>query len=50
MSWLGGVKSFLLEKFWRPIIDESVFYNPFNTAVYSGLFALAAAYIGFPAL
>lgn len=50
MALSGEVKSFLVEKFWRPIVDESVFYNPFNTAVYSALFAVAAAYIGFPAL
>lgn len=50
MGLSGGVKSFLVEKFWRPIVDESVFYNPFNTALYSTLFAVAAAYIGFPAL
>jgi len=50
MGLLSGVKSFLLEKFWLPIIDETVFYNPVNTAVYSGLFALAAAYIGYPTI
>ncbi len=50
MSTLAGVKSFLIDKFWRPVADESVFYNPFNTAVYSALFALAAAYIGLPLL
>lgn len=50
MGLFGGVKSFLVEKFWLPIVDESVYYNPFNTALYSMLFALAAAYIGFPAL
>lgn len=48
MELSGAVKSFVVEKFWRPIVDESVFYNPFNTAVYSILFALAAAYIGYP--
>ncbi len=50
MGLFGGVKSFLVEKFWLPIVDESVYYNPFNTALYSMLFAVAAAYIGFPAL
>ena len=50
MGLSGEIKSFLLEKFWRPIADESVFYNPFNTAFYSALFALAAAYIALPAL
>ena len=50
MGLLSGVKSFLVDKFWKPIVDESVFYNPFNTAAYSTIFALAAAYIGFPTL
>ncbi|MFT4867492.1 MAG: putative membrane protein [Candidatus Nanohaloarchaea archaeon] len=50
MSLFSGVKSFLLQKFWLPIVDETVFYNPFNTAVYSAVFALAAAYIGYPTI
>jgi len=50
MTFFREIKRFLVEKFWRPIADESVFYNPYNTAVYSGLFAVVAAYIGFPAL
>ncbi|MFT4892267.1 MAG: putative membrane protein [Candidatus Nanohaloarchaea archaeon] len=50
MSLFSWVKSFLLEKFWTPIVNESVFYNPFNTAVYSAVFALAAAYIGYPTI
>lgn len=50
MSVSGGVKSFLLEKFWKPIVDESTFYNPFNTAAYSAVFALVAAYVAFPLL
>ncbi|MFB6209630.1 MAG: DUF63 family protein [Candidatus Nanohaloarchaea archaeon] len=45
-----SVKRFLVEKFWNPIVNESVFYNPFNTAAYSLIFALAAAYIGYPLL
>jgi uncharacterized membrane protein len=50
MSLFSGVKSFLFEKFWLPIVDETVFYNPFNTALYSAIFALAAAYIGYPTI
>lgn len=50
MALAGSVKSFLVSKFWRPVADESVYYNPFNTAVYAGLFALAAAYVGKPAM
>lgn len=50
MSLFSGVKSFILEKFWRPVVDETVFYNPFNTAVYSVFFAVAAAYIGYPTI
>lgn len=50
MSLFSGVKSFILEKFWLPIVDETVFYNPFNTALYSAVFALAAAYIGYPTI
>lgn len=43
-----GVKSFLLEKFWTPIVNESVYYNPFNTTVYALLFGLAALYLVYP--
>ncbi len=50
MAALNGVKSFLLEKFWLPIIDESVHYNPYNTAVYALLFGYAALYLGRPTL
>ncbi|WP_414836682.1 DUF63 family protein [Candidatus Nanohalococcus occultus] len=50
MSVVSAVKSFLAQKFWRPVADESVYYNPFNTAVYSLAFAAAAAYIGKPLL
>lgn len=46
---LSGVKSFLVEKFWTPIINESVYYNPFNTTVYAALFGIAALYIVYPA-
>lgn len=45
----SGVKSFLVEKFWTPIVNESVYYNPFNTTVYALLFGLAALYIVYPA-
>ena len=50
MSLLSSVKNFLTENFWTPIVNETGAYNPFNTALYSTLFALAAAYIGFPLL
>jgi len=50
MSLSSEIKSFIIEKFWLPVADESVFYNPFNTAVYSVVFALGAAYIGKPLL
>jgi uncharacterized membrane protein len=50
MSLFAGIKSFLIEKFWQPVTNESVFYNPFNTALYAAIFAIAAAYIGRPLL
>lgn len=50
MSFIGDVKSFLVENFWSPLANEAGGYNIYNTAAYSGLFALAAAYIGFPVL
>lgn len=50
MSLVAGIKSFLIQKFWIPVTDESVFYNPFNTAAYAAIFAIAAAYIGKPLL
>lgn len=50
MSLLAGIKEFLIQKFWVPITDESVYYNPFNTAAYAIIFAVAAAYIGRPLL
>lgn len=45
---LSGVKSFLVDKFWTPIVNESVYYNPFNTTVYALLFGIAALYIVYP--
>jgi uncharacterized membrane protein len=45
---LSGVKSFLVEKFWTPIVNESVYYNPFNTTVYALLFGFAALYVVYP--
>jgi Predicted membrane protein len=42
---LDVVKAFLFEKFWLPIIDESVYYNPYNTAVYAILFGLIVIYV-----
>jgi uncharacterized membrane protein len=50
MSLFAGIKSFLIQKFWIPITNESVYYNPFNTTLYAVLFAGAAAYIGKPLL
>lgn len=50
MTAVSAVKNFLVQKFWRPVANESVYYNPFNTAVYSVLFAAAAAYVGKPLL
>jgi len=45
---LSAVKSFLVEKFWTPIVNESVYYNPFNTTVYALLFGIAALYVVYP--
>lgn len=45
---LSGIKSFLVEKFWTPVVNESVYYNPFNTTVYALLFGLAALYLVYP--
>lgn len=39
------VKNFLLEKFWIPIVDESVYYNPYNTIVYALLFGALTIYV-----
>ena len=50
MNLFDGVKSFLFENFWLPVIDPSVYYNPYNTIVYALLFGLAAIYLGFPLL
>ncbi len=44
------VKNFLLEKFWIPIVDESVYYNPYNTFVYAILFAALTIYVIYPAI
>ena len=44
------VKNFLLEKFWIPIVDESVYYNPYNTFVYALLFAGLTIYVIYPAI
>lgn len=45
---LSDVKSFLVEKFWTPIINDSVYYNPFNTTVYALIFGIAALYLVYP--
>lgn len=42
---IDPVKNFLFEKFWLPIIDESVYYNPYNTVVYALLFGLLVIYV-----
>lgn len=42
------VKNFLFEKFWLPIIDESVYYNPYNTVAYALLFGLLVLYVIYP--
>lgn len=42
---LESVKNFLFEKFWLPIIDESVYYNPYNTFVYAILFGAIVLYV-----
>jgi Predicted membrane protein len=42
---LDVVKAFLFEKFWLPIIDESVYYNPYNTALYAVIFGLIVIYL-----
>lgn len=42
------IKSFLLEKFWIPVVNESVHYNPFNTTVYALIFGIAALYLVYP--
>ena len=39
------VKAFLFEKFWLPIIDESVYYNPYNTALYALIFGAIVIYV-----
>ncbi len=50
MGIVSAVKRFLLENFWYPASGRAADYNIFNTTVYAGLFALAAAYLGFPFL
>lgn len=45
---LLDVKRFLVEKFWTPIVNESVYYNPFNTTAYALIFGIAALYIVYP--
>jgi len=47
---LDLVKNFLFEKFWLPIIDESVYYNPYNTITYALLFGLLVLYVIYPAI
>jgi uncharacterized membrane protein len=42
------VKNFLLEKFWIPIVNESVYYNPYNTFVYALLFGGLTVYVLYP--
>ncbi|WEL23929.1 putative membrane protein [Candidatus Nanohalovita haloferacivicina] len=37
-----------MEKFWIPVADESVYYNPYNTTIYALLFGLAALYLVYP--
>ncbi len=41
---LAGIKRFLYEYYWLPIIDESVYYNPVNTITYALLFAALMIY------
>ena len=45
---LGQIKRFLIEKFWTPVANEAVYYNPFNTTVYAVLFGVAALYLVYP--
>lgn len=47
---LDLVKNFLFEKFWLPIVDESVYYNPYNTITYALLFGLLVLYVIYPAI
>lgn len=47
---LEPVKNFLFQKFWLPIIDETVYYNPYNTAVLAILFGLLILYVIKPAI
>ncbi|MFB6192802.1 MAG: DUF63 family protein [Candidatus Nanohaloarchaea archaeon] len=45
---LTQIKRFLVEKFWRPVANESVYYNPYNTTVYALIFGIAALYLVYP--
>ncbi|QKQ98864.1 DUF63 family protein [Candidatus Nanohaloarchaea archaeon] len=47
-TMLGQIKRFLVEKFWVPVANESVYYNPYNTTVYALLFGIAALYLVYP--
>lgn len=47
-TMLGQIKRFLIEKFWTPVANEAVYYNPFNTTVYAVLFGVAALYLVYP--
>ncbi|MFB6241945.1 MAG: DUF63 family protein [Candidatus Nanosalina sp.] len=42
------VKNFLLEKFWVPIVNESVYYNPYNTIAYAAIFGALTVYVIYP--
>ncbi len=50
MSVFSGVKRFLLENLWYPVQGKAAGYNIFNTSLYALLFAVGAAYIGYPLL
>lgn len=50
MGIFSAVKSFVLDKFWAPATGQGASYNVFNTSLYAVGFAVAAAYLGFPAL
>ncbi len=47
---LDLVKNFLFEKFWLPIVDESVYYNPYNTVTYALIFGLLVLYVIYPVI
>ncbi len=50
MGIFSAVKSFVVENFWHPATGIAGPYNVFNTSVYAVLFAVAAAYLGYPLL